>query len=191
MGLDTVELAMEIEDTFEISIPDRDAEQMNTPNDVADWLMSRLKGPASSAPQCATARTFYRMRAELVSDFGVGRKNVRPNSILNDLVPQQRGMAWRRFARKHHLPRKSILDFAFFGKSTDSVRLSMRDAVDYAVSFDSSHWFSTDGQPIRDKILLTVRRIVTEQMGLKLEEVRPDSRFIQDLGMDETRPLFL
>lgn len=40
MGLDLVEMAMRIEEEFEITIPDEAAEKMITPRNVIDYLMN-------------------------------------------------------------------------------------------------------------------------------------------------------
>jgi len=42
MGLDTVELVMEFEDAFALTIPDEDASEMQTIGDVTAWLCEQL-----------------------------------------------------------------------------------------------------------------------------------------------------
>ncbi len=41
-SLDTVELVMELEDEFEISIPDEDAEKIQTVGAASEYIMSKL-----------------------------------------------------------------------------------------------------------------------------------------------------
>lgn len=41
-SLDTVELIMKLEEVFEISIPEEDAEKMRTVGDAVDYLKSKL-----------------------------------------------------------------------------------------------------------------------------------------------------
>jgi acyl carrier protein len=41
-SLDTVELVMELEDEFEISIPDEDAEKIQTVGNAIDYIESKL-----------------------------------------------------------------------------------------------------------------------------------------------------
>ena len=43
MGLDTVELIIEIETKFRVSIPDREAEKMFTLEKVSDWLFLNIE----------------------------------------------------------------------------------------------------------------------------------------------------
>ena len=42
-SLDTVELVMELEDEFEISIPDEEAEKIKTVNDVIQYITTHKK----------------------------------------------------------------------------------------------------------------------------------------------------
>lgn len=42
MGLDTVELVLNFESTFQIFISDPEAEKMGTPRDVVDFIVSKL-----------------------------------------------------------------------------------------------------------------------------------------------------
>ena len=43
MGLDSVELVMEIEDAFDLCIPDDDAAAMRTPRDVIDFVWAAVQ----------------------------------------------------------------------------------------------------------------------------------------------------
>jgi len=40
-SLDNVEIVMAIEEEFETDIPDEDAEEMNTPKDIVDYLVGK------------------------------------------------------------------------------------------------------------------------------------------------------
>ena len=42
-SLDIVELVMELEEEFEFTIPDAEAERMRTIGDLIDWLIRRLQ----------------------------------------------------------------------------------------------------------------------------------------------------
>ena len=43
MGLDTVELVMEFEDEFELSIPDEEAEKIQTVGQAIDYISAHAK----------------------------------------------------------------------------------------------------------------------------------------------------
>src|SRR5688572_32218043 len=94
MGLDTVELVMEIEDAFGITIPDEDAEKIETIGQTAAYVVGRLRlmAPVTEARSwksrsyCATSRAFYQLRSELRSRFGIPRRLVMPTSRIGELV---------------------------------------------------------------------------------------------------------
>lgn len=95
MGLDTVELLLELEDAFGIKIPDNEATGLVTIGDIIDCVASKL-GEASGQT-CATASVFYQLRRDLVSRFGVTRLSVRPNTSWASLLTPQ---LFRRFWAK-------------------------------------------------------------------------------------------
>src|SRR5437763_15243690 len=110
MGLDSVELVMELEDAFGVSIPDDDAEKAQTVGQtvllIVD-LLSRSRGPDPS--YCASARAFYQLRRELVAHCGIARKVIRPDSRVGELVPSgPRRNAWADIARRCGLPKPRL-----------------------------------------------------------------------------------
>lgn len=96
MGLDTVELVMEIEHEFDIDIPDPEAEKIRTVGMLADfvWEQVREKVPSAAlppAPLHAPAPTSYeavlaKVRHIVASQFGVRLGDVHPHTrFVEDL----------------------------------------------------------------------------------------------------------
>src|SRR5947208_1759563 len=106
MGLDTVELVMELEDEFEIRIADSDAEMTQTVGQTIDLIISMLRsGPRPDLSYCESARTFYQVRRELVAQCGVDRDAIRPNSSIGQLIPRgPQRREWPDIARRCGLP---------------------------------------------------------------------------------------
>lgn len=95
MGLDTVELIMEIEEAFGIAIPDAEAEKIQTMGHAYHYVLSRMEGPLTTSG-CLSAAAFYRVRRQLMGRFRVERRRIRPASALEDLIPRERRKdAWR------------------------------------------------------------------------------------------------
>ena len=61
MGLDTVELVMEIEQAFDISIPDDRASRMLTVGDVYEFILEKT-GDTLQSNTCLKAAAFYELR---------------------------------------------------------------------------------------------------------------------------------
>ncbi len=81
---DAILLLMAVEATFDVEIPDAEAEQIETIGQLADWLSSRLRqriAPLETAP-CLNIYAFNRVRRALNSPV-----KVRPQTPLEDLLP--------------------------------------------------------------------------------------------------------
>lgn len=91
MGLDLVELAMAVEDEFDLVIDDKDAGYLNTPGDVANYVFSRLypgksreKGKEFEA--CLSQVRFHRLRRILMETFGIARNDVKLNTPIEQIL---------------------------------------------------------------------------------------------------------
>jgi acyl carrier protein len=94
MGLDVIELALEIEEEFSIRIPDRDAEHIRTVGDLVDYAHERLRKRSHAV--CPTSHTFFRLRRELMHHLALPRPAVRPTASMAALVPEvRRREVWR------------------------------------------------------------------------------------------------
>ena len=95
MGLDLVEVVMEVEDAFGISISDEDVPTLETVGSLHEYVSKRL-GKRLKTP-CLTAVAFYRLRRSLMSILGVSRDKLRPSTDLRLLIPvRNRRAVWRR-----------------------------------------------------------------------------------------------
>ena len=83
MGLETVELVMDVEESFEISIPDEKAQDIVTVGDLFEFVKSRAK--RAPARTCLTAATFYDVKRAL-RDRGISQR-FGPSTHLADILP--------------------------------------------------------------------------------------------------------
>ncbi len=95
MGLDSVELVMDVEARFGIELPDWDCAKVRTVGDLAAVVAQRGRRPRGGA--CPTADTFYWVRRTLIASAGVARSAVRPSTRLEALIPGNRARraAWK------------------------------------------------------------------------------------------------
>lgn len=82
MGLDSVELIMEVEKAFDIRIPDPEAEKILTVGDLYETVWKYIKHDADG--RCTSQMLFYVIRRKMVESFGLAR-----NNITLDAVPDQ------------------------------------------------------------------------------------------------------
>jgi len=110
MGLEAVEIVMQVEEGFGIAIKDSDAEKMVTPHDLIEQIMNQA-GRTGRVP-CLKQRAFHRIRASLMRRFGLKREQIRLETRLTEVVPRP--------ARKNHFD--EILKELGINKSIELVR---------------------------------------------------------------------
>lgn len=91
MGLDSVELLMAFEETFDIAIPDEAAERIATVRDAIDYIYAHVPHADGELRQiCRTQRAFHRLRRTLRDELHVERAAVRPDTRWETLIPIER-----------------------------------------------------------------------------------------------------
>jgi acyl carrier protein len=101
MGLDIVEMVMNVEERFGVTIPDAEAAHLVTVGDLYNFLLHR-RG-AVLAGVCLSGAIFYRARRALCQLYGRQRQEVCPEAWLEDLLPAgQRRWHWRRLREALH-----------------------------------------------------------------------------------------
>lgn len=90
MGLDAVELVMEVEDEFGVRFADEDFPEMRTVGDMERVVVGRLAAQhaVDNSGTCRCVSTFCRVRQTLMQLFDVPRNSIRVASQLEDLVPR-------------------------------------------------------------------------------------------------------
>lgn len=110
MGLDAVELAIDVEDTFRIAIRDEDYEKLRTVGNLYDYILAKLaaKHAARSAvvdgqrepAVCLTSAAFCRVRSALLPVVWAPRNQIRPSTSLATLLPvRSRRKIWNEFQK--------------------------------------------------------------------------------------------
>ena len=95
MGLDLVELVLEVEKTFSITVDERGGPTIATAGDLHCYVLERL-GPEDHA-DCLSNVVFYRLRRALTDTFGFDRARVRPETPVETLLPRKTRLDdWRR-----------------------------------------------------------------------------------------------
>jgi len=177
MGLDGVELALAVEDTFGISIPDSVAFEMTTPA----MMISFVQQAVSARPEreaCIRQRAFHKVRASLMKTTGVGRRDVTLKTSIRRLFSgPQRTDHWRDF--KNHAGLLALPNLGFgtgwlFGPTSvndlvSSLVLTMANDLK-----EKQSW--TNGE-VRE----IVRRIISDELAV--EKFKDTDEFVRDLGL--------
>jgi acyl carrier protein len=97
MGLDSVELILEVEKTFGITIADADAEKIRTVSDLQALVRKQLEGKTTTA--CASSFIFYSLRRVLMQELDLPKTAITPQTALKDIIPRKdRRVWWKKIA---------------------------------------------------------------------------------------------
>jgi hypothetical protein len=110
MGLESVELVIEVENTFGITIPDESATKIVTVGDLNELILRKLEENRPETSQCLSAVAFYQFRKALLVRHPnkLCRSHIRPEARMDDLIPDRhRRQGWEELgqALKWELPR--------------------------------------------------------------------------------------
>lgn len=97
MGLDIVELFMEVEDVFDIQIPDDRYDEMRTVGGLYDFVIEAKGEAVNPRSRCLSMVTFLMIRRAFVSDINATRQSIRPRTSVDETLPEyDRRARWAR-----------------------------------------------------------------------------------------------
>jgi hypothetical protein len=128
MGLDVIELLLDLEEHFRVTIPDARATRIFTVGDLYVYLLAQTRR-GRKAP-CPTGQAFYRLRRTLTGEFGVDRSRVRPSAPLRSLFAAEvRPTAWPRLVAALGLPNPPDPDPPRRGPTARAFRIALAAAT--------------------------------------------------------------
>lgn len=231
MGLDMVEIMLETEEKFGITLDSVDFTRVRTVADFAVCVSRQLPTSIAVSPK---VEAFRRLRDSMVAEAGVERKLIRPSARLDELFGSNRRVRWKRLrAKEPRLPRLEmphILDRMFVVPAGIAICgtiflpialvasrgwskpflialafVLLLGAILLVLNRVSRTQFPKGCQTVREicgrltlyvgpsdpdgerlvwqiRVLDEVRRISADILGLPLDKVKPESRFVEDLG---------
>jgi acyl carrier protein len=100
MGLDTVELVLNVEDAFDVKISDDKLPELKTVGDLYEYILAQTQMPLSG--NCLTASAFYELRAGF-ADLGITVR-IAPSTKLVEILPRKnRRQLWQRLSQSKQL----------------------------------------------------------------------------------------
>ncbi len=176
MGLDSVELLMEIEQRFGINIPDEEAETITTVQKMYDAVWQHLGRQHSD--KCKSQILFYKCRKYFESNFHILLPHCKLDELINTIFPKSdRRNLYKKFGEETNLELPSLiltetwkLFLNIFG--IICIAGSLFVAIIAIIFFEQSKWlliYPVVGIIITILIsnMLETKRVIIEQITLK------------------------
>ena len=181
MGLEGVELVMDVEDRFGTSIPDSAVEHIQTVGDLHKFLMDRICDKNSNP--CQSAALFYPIRKIIVDNFAVERSLIKPSTPLETIVDKtDRQAFWRKLessisTQLPNLKRSKWLQWNgdTFPESCATVGQLVKECV------ASNRITDEFGPDDSGAVWNAVCAMVAEVAGVEQATLKPQTNFVRDL----------
>src|SRR5688572_811019 len=99
MGLDAVEIVMEVEDKFAVSIRDDEASKIVTVGDLENLVIARIN--ARQLNTCPTLSAFLRIRSDIRQLIPDASARIRPRQQIASAIPRhKRRIFWKQIEKR-------------------------------------------------------------------------------------------
>jgi acyl carrier protein len=195
MGLDSIELLIEVEKHFSICIPDRDAEKVYTVGKMVDCVANILG--VTSYDFSLREKTFAKLKSEIqnlknsYNEFSINSKVTDNLDILNkSLVTELENSISLKLPGIYFKPDN---DHGFLGKVkgwfslTDEINfkeISWKKFIDITLAKNLEKIILSTAYKSKYEIYLAIMRITVDKIGVDYEEIGIEKSFTDDLGVD-------
>ena len=197
MGLDSVQLVIDIEDIFNIQIPDKECEQICTVEDFANIVKKYVVLYPNQ--ECLTQHVFYKLRRsfEMIGD---SRNEILPNSVISHLLPSCDLKYWwsvfqDELELKIPLLHKTDLDKSInstinlFGvpilkRAKPITQNSLRILIDWILVINHAQFINPLKVKNRYEIERVIIGIIHTNCAVPIDEIFLRSEICNDFGID-------
>jgi hypothetical protein len=188
--MDLIEMVMEIEDQFGLSIPDEDAQYLVTVGQTYLYVVRALRERGDPEPGvCPSARLFHQLRRQIVREYAVPRRAVRPAARVGDLVPRRDDqLRWNdSIAVTCGLKAKPFRALHPMSPRFPPHEMSVRELIQTRTPrgiLRNGEFYCPDGTVDEAVVWETLVGVVANQSGVHETEILWETHFINDLNLD-------
>ena len=195
MGLDSVELLMEIENYFGISIPDSEAERIYTVQLMVDSVASHLDITDESME---LQNQIFQRIVLCIQDLGWTTKKIQLGDLVCEYIPQDNKAVWKDLRNSIEL---SIPEIEIIRSGGNKIGDQLKKLINWTPSYE---WYQITFEQFvaavcannyneliikeniktKYEIYVAVVGITVDKIGVDYYEVAPDKSFTTDLGID-------
>jgi hypothetical protein len=174
MGLDAVEILMGWEQAFDITITDKEAETITTPRMAIDLITTKLEVKKNIIGVCPLMRAYHQVRKAFQTVLGLPRNQIKLDSKLRQLLPQQRYEVWQQIRLYLGVPKLP-------GAGALFIPTTIRDLVDWLTAHYPSYFLNPEEHWTRPQIRTVVRSVIKDVVGTS--DFTDDNDFVKEIGV--------
>lgn len=195
MGLDSVELIMEVEKHFSISIPDKEAEKAYTIGKLVNCVANILE--VTSYDFSLREKTFKLFKEELLtlkkelSDFTINKKVIDSLDIkdksLTGTIENKLNLTLPGIYFKPEEPKGiwiKVNTWLIDKDEIDFKNITWKRYIDITLAANLEKVILPTAYKSKYEIYLAVMRITVDKIGVEYEEIGIEKSFTDDLGVD-------
>jgi acyl carrier protein len=195
MGLDSVELVMDVEKHFSISIPDSEAEKAYTVGKLVDCVAAILG--VTRYNFSLREKTFTSFKTELLrlkkelKDFSINNKvtdslDINDKSLLreleNNLNLKFPGIYIK--PENHNGILQKVKEWFIITDEIDFRKITWKKFIDITLAKNLEKAIPSTGYNSKYEIYLAVMKITVDKVGVDYSEIGLEKSFTDDLGID-------
>jgi acyl carrier protein len=183
MGLDIVEFVIAVEGALDIAIPDKDAERLETPRMLIDYLAQRLDATGQGEVNCLSQHSFYRARRAAAKRFGIENLSLHPQTLLSDIMGsrQSEWEALRDDVGSTEWPK--LKSDNWFTSGLGGVT-TLGELAQHLAAYDVAAMRDPHTPWSRKEIQAVVISLLETDLGIDMNSYTLDSQFVRDMGLD-------
>ncbi len=199
MGLDSVELVMEVEKYFGIDIPDAEAEAVRTVDDFAQCAARYIS--INKGQKCKSQMLFYVLRDYIAEVLNFPKERFMPSTLIGEVFPlENRKEQWTKMSDDLGLEiptlSKRDLDpdihynnsflFALFNvpEREDVSGKTIRDLTDWILTLNHERFIDAGNIASIQDIERVIIYFISEKCGIDVDSIQIHHKIANDLGID-------
>jgi len=195
MGLDSIELLMEIENYFGIRIPDTEAEKLYTIQTMVDSVAAHLDIKDESMK---LRDQIFQKLVLSIQELGWTTQSIQLSDLVSSYIPQESKDVWKSLKKSLNL---SVPEFELMRKGSNKISDKLKKLINWTPSYEWEYitfeqfvaaicannyneLLEKNNIKTKYEIFIAVVGITVDKIGVDYYEVAPDKSFTTDLGVD-------
>ncbi len=196
MGLDSILLIERIEAHFGIAIPNHEAQTIITVQDIADCVFAKVE--LNPNEKCKSQILFYKLRNYFILKFGLSRDEIKPSSIIKDLIQSDLKYTWDDLGSylQLELPPLTALDLnpalpaefkllgiPLFNRKPPITSKRLGDLTAWILAINYQTLIKPHTLFTKADVEKAVIGIISEEMGIQINRIQLQNSIYHDLGI--------